>query len=161
MKNLWIPLSMLLATVSLAGCKQQTVSRTYPANMDATWNAVVAVVSKISKDAPKLDLQAHKVTTGLVYSEIREDSDPNRDFPATVKSAKMWRGIITLSPEYGGTKVTIKVQKAVSESSGDLPVTDRKDVSVGVTLSSTDTTWQNKILDEIQTELAAKKISNQ
>ncbi len=156
MKTVWTTLLALIIAVSLAGCKQQSVSRTYHANMDSTWNAVVAVAAKVSKDAPKLDKEGRKITTGLVYSDIHEESDTNRNYPATVRSVEVWRGLISLSPEYGGTKVTIKVQKANSATSGDLPINDRKDVTVGITISSTDTSWQNNLLDEIQTELASK-----
>ena len=148
----WI--AAALVVIALAGCKTQSVSRTYKANMDATWDAVLAVAEKVSKDAPKADKQARRIVTGVVSTGLRDESGTGET--KIRQSGSMWRGIITLSPEYGGTKVTIKVEKLGSESSADFTVTEEKRANVGLTLWSNNTDWQRKLLDEIAAELAAK-----
>ncbi len=142
--------------IVLAGCKTQSVTRIYKANMDDTWDAVLAVAGRVSKDAPKADKATRRIITGMVSSGIREESSTSIGSTETRRSGNMWRGIITLSPEYGGTKVTIKIEKLAGESTADFPVTDEKRANVGITLWSSNTDWQKKLLDDITAELAAK-----
>lgn len=156
MKRISLILGCIIIATALAGCREQSVSRTYSANMDATWNAVVAVAQKISKDPPKLDRANRKITTGMVFSGIRDETSANKGYSETARSAKMWRAMISLKPEYGGTRVSIKVQKAGAETSGDSPGSEQKEVSIGITLSSSNTDWQHEVLDAIQKELTPK-----
>ena len=149
-------LSCILLAAALAGCKSQFVSRTYKANMDDTWNAVLAVAGKVSKDAPKADKVGRRIVTGMVSGGIIEESSTVKGAVETKRSGKMWRAIITLAPEYGGTKVTVKIEKANSESNTDFASPDGKQANVGLTLWSSNTDWQTKVLDEIAAELAAK-----
>ena len=157
MRNLTPIVPILILIGTLSGCKTRSVSQSYKADMDSTWNAVVAVAQRLSKDAPKLDKDKHRITTGMVYGGVTEEANTDKGNSETRRSVSMWRGIITLSPVYGGTRVTIKVQKASGETNGDFPITDQKDTEIGLTLWSNDTDWQQKILGDIQAELAKGK----
>lgn len=157
MKRTLLILSCIVIAAALAGCKSQSVSRTYKADMDHTWNAVLAVAGRASKDAPKADKAGRRIVTGMVSDGIREESSTGKGASETKRSGKMWRAIITLAPEYGGTKVTVKIEKANSESNTDFASPDGKQANVGLTLWSSNTDWQTKVLDEVQAELAKIK----
>lgn len=155
MKRIILAATVLILAAAISGCKTKAVSRTFDADMEKTWAAVVAVSEKISKEKPDVDAVNRKVVTGWVYENVRAQAEQG---PTIKRSADVWRGIITCKVEGSKTKVTIKLQKgelAARENAGNQ---DRSGgTGVGVTLWSSDEDAQNRFLAKVEDELAKGK----
>lgn len=154
MSRVALAVTALILLAAMAGCKTKSVSRTFDADMETTWAAVVSVASKISQENPNLDVANRKVVTGWVYENVRAQAEQG---PTVRRTADVWRGVITCKADGSKTKVTIKVQKgdlAVRENPG---AQDRSGTGVGVTLWSNDEHAQNRFLAKVEDELAKGK----
>lgn len=146
-----IALAVLAAT---AGCKTKAVSRTYDADMQRTWAAVVAVAEKVSEEKPDIDEVNRKIVTGWVYHNVNARGDQG---PAVKRTADVWRGIIACKANGDKTKVTISLQKGNLTAKENTDSQDRDGSGVSVVLSSSETSQQDKFLAKVAEELAKDK----
>lgn len=150
-------LILLLTAVilmALAGCKSDSVSRVYPADMDTTWAAVLRVSEKMSDQKPsKIDRENGKIITGWIYSNVIVGPGEGA---STQRSTDIWRAIVTCKPAESGTKVTVKAQKGYARTEDTPGIGEEQNKTVGVVFGTNDTDPQNKFLDKVTSELAVQ-----
>ena len=148
-------LAILAGTVF--GCKSgKSVSRVFQADMDTTWAAVVRVAENATPDKPsKLDREKGEIITGLVYGDLEHQYDSG--YQVDNKLVEVWRAMIELKPEGKGTKVTVRLQKGDLSVADDPRVLGHREPEIGFDLWSNETEWQDKFLNMVAEELAAKK----
>lgn len=134
-----------------AGCKTKAVSRTYDADMERTWAAVISVAETISKEKPSIDAVNRKIVTGWVYDNIRAQGQQG---PEIRRTADVWRGVITCKADGSRTKVSVRLQKGNLTAQENTGSQSSDGSEVAVVLSSSETSQQDRFLSRVAEELA-------
>jgi len=155
MKRWAFVLSFAILVAALAGCKSKSVSRVYPADMDATWTAALNAVKTVTGHEPtKAAREEGRMVTDLVFGDVRQEYDSDSEIQNNVVDIR--RAIITLTAVESGTKVAVRVQQGSASTPEEPPISNKNPAVVGVVFYTGCTEWQNKFLDDIAAELAAK-----
>ena len=155
MKRVCLAAALIVLAVSFAGCRSKAVSRTYEADMDTTWAAILRVAERLSAQKPlKVDRENGRIITGWIYGDVQHEYSSGY---TTSKKMDIWRGIITCKPDKTGTKVTVELEKGYVGDKDSADVMNTEEKTVGYVFKTTDEKPQKKLLDEIASELAKKE----
>ncbi|MHB1001521.1 MAG: hypothetical protein ACYC27_19955 [Armatimonadota bacterium] len=154
MKYLVFLVAVSFLISALSGCKSTKVSRTFDADMNTTWNAVIKVAEKVANKAPDVNITDRKIVTGWITGDVTTETGSDLVKKETVD---MWRGIISLKSSGSKTTVTVKLQKGSVSSNPAPDIYNGKNPEVGYTFWSNEAEAQNKFLDNVDLELNNNK----
>lgn len=146
---------LLMAIVLVAGCRQKSISKVYPSDMDTTWTAALKVIEAMTGHKPvKADREQGKIATDVTYGKVEQEYNGGY---APERRLEVWCGVITCKPEGSGTKVTIRVQRGYG-STDDRVAADEQDRQMfGYVVQTNNRELQDKFFANLQAELSTKQ----
>ncbi len=148
----------LLAAVLVAGCKSSPVSRTYDGTYDQVWQAALSAAKDVTgRDPSYADKQSGKIITAWTQSNVAvQEGAPGGE----KRSVDVWRGIVNVTKDIAGTKVTVRVDKGNYASARPATENSPEDASVTVALWTSDKDPQKTYLSVVTEELIKIKYRN-
>ncbi len=156
MKKIAILFAIVIVAAIVAGCtSSKSVGRTYYHDLDKVFDAAELVVIEMTGKKPAtVDYEGRIIRTDFVYdlpSGVKGEIEPGKTYD-------VYRGEIRLETVKEWTRVTVNIQKGeVARDEEEIASTRPKNDEIKVVMTSSDTNWQHKFLDNLYYKLNPDK----